>query len=160
MASAITNPKHHSRIEQWIERRQRWQALLEGGLAQELAQRREELRPEMETRLKHLEGCLGKLLDGQRSIIESYYYRRDSIDKVADAQWNQRDEAPRLGAPLERGWLRLKSAARSMNSASSAARWARRTSASCIPQANRNPVPCLSGNPIERRRSNQQRTTP
>src|SRR6185503_2943056 len=28
---------------------------------------------------------------------------------VVDAQWNQRDEAPRLGAPLEPGWLRLKS---------------------------------------------------
>jgi RNA polymerase sigma-70 factor, ECF subfamily len=73
-----------NKTKQWIERRQRWQALLEGGLAQELAQRREELRPEMETRLKHLEGCLGKLPDGQRSIIESYYYRRDSIDKVAE----------------------------------------------------------------------------
>jgi RNA polymerase sigma-70 factor (ECF subfamily) len=73
-----------NKTKQWIERRQRWQALLEGGLAQELAQRREELRPEMETRLKHLEGCLGKLPDGQLSIIESYYYRRDSIDKVAE----------------------------------------------------------------------------
>ena len=73
-----------NKTKQWIERRQRWQALLEGGLAQELAQRREELRPEMETRLKHLEGCLGKLPDGQRSIIENYYYRRDSIDKVAE----------------------------------------------------------------------------
>ena len=31
------------------------------------------------------------------------------LDRVVDAQWNQRDEAPRLGAPLEPGWLRLKS---------------------------------------------------
>ena len=31
------------------------------------------------------------------------------LNQVADAQWNQRDEAPRLGAPLEPGWLRLKS---------------------------------------------------
>ena len=50
-----------NKTKQWIERRQRWQALLEGGLAEELAQRREELRPEIETRLKHLEGCLSKL---------------------------------------------------------------------------------------------------
>src|SRR4051812_28351936 len=31
------------------------------------------------------------------------------LDRVVDAQWNQRDDAPRLGAPLEPGWLRLKS---------------------------------------------------
>ena len=34
-----------NKTKQWIERRQRWQALLEHGLAEELAQRREELRP-------------------------------------------------------------------------------------------------------------------
>src|SRR5215212_6935152 len=49
-----------NKTKQWIERRQRWQALLQGGLAEDLAQRREELRPELETRLRHLEGCLSK----------------------------------------------------------------------------------------------------
>src|SRR5205823_13305765 len=29
------------------------------------------------------------------------------LNRVVDAQWNQRDEMPRLGAPLEPGWLRL-----------------------------------------------------
>src|SRR3954462_4084424 len=52
-----------NKTKQWIERRQRWQALLENGLAEEMAQRREELRPEIEARLKHLEGCLNKLPD-------------------------------------------------------------------------------------------------
>src|SRR6186713_3143202 len=37
-----------NKARQWIERRQRWQTLLAGGLADELAQRREELRPELE----------------------------------------------------------------------------------------------------------------
>jgi RNA polymerase sigma factor (sigma-70 family) len=50
-----------NKARQWIERRQRWQALLENGLAEELASRREELKPELERRLAHLEGCLGKL---------------------------------------------------------------------------------------------------
>ena len=59
-----------NKARQWIERRQRWQALLEGGLAEELAQRREKLRPELECRLKHLEGCLGKLPEDQRSLVE------------------------------------------------------------------------------------------
>lgn len=31
------------------------------------------------------------------------------LNRVADAQWEQRGETPRLGAPLEPGWLRLKS---------------------------------------------------
>src|SRR4026207_2061844 len=59
-----------NKTKQWIEGRRRWQALLEGGLADELAQRREELRPEIETRLKHLEGCFNKLPAEQRSIVE------------------------------------------------------------------------------------------
>src|SRR6186713_1651928 len=50
-----------NKARQWIERRQRWQALLQSGLAEELMQRREALRPEIEVRLRHLESCLGKL---------------------------------------------------------------------------------------------------
>jgi len=73
-----------NKAKQWIERRQRWQALLENGLAEELAQRREELRPEMETRLRHLEGCLGKLAEEQRSLVEGYYHRRDGIERLAE----------------------------------------------------------------------------
>ena len=73
-----------NKARQWIERRQRWQALLEGGLAEELAQRREELRPELEAQLSHLEGCLDKLSAGQREIVEGYYYRHDGIEKLAE----------------------------------------------------------------------------
>ena len=72
-----------NKTKQWIERRQRWQALLEGGLVEELAQRREELRPELELRLKHVEGCLNKLPEEQRSLLEGYYFRRDTIEKLA-----------------------------------------------------------------------------
>ena len=74
-----------NKARQWMERRQRWQALLQGGLAEELAQRREELRPELEIRLKHLEGCIGKLPEDQRSIVEDYYYHRSGIEKVAES---------------------------------------------------------------------------
>lgn len=72
-----------NKTRQWVERHQRWQALLEGGLVEELAQRREEMRTEFDLRLKHLESCLNKLPEGQRSLIEGYYYRRDSIEKLA-----------------------------------------------------------------------------
>src|SRR6478736_6941735 len=64
-----------NKTKQWLERRQRWQALLEGGLAEELAQRREELRPALDLRLRHLEVCLGKLPVEQSSLVEGYYYR-------------------------------------------------------------------------------------
>jgi len=74
-----------NKARQWIERRQRWQALLEGGLAEELAQRRETLRPELEVRLRHLEGCLNKLPEEQRSLVEGYYYRRDAVETLAAA---------------------------------------------------------------------------
>ena len=72
-----------NKARQWIERRQRWQALLERGLAEELAQRREELWPELDCRLKHLEGCLGKLPEDQRSLVEGYYYHRTSIEELS-----------------------------------------------------------------------------
>lgn len=73
-----------NKARQWIERRRRWQALLEGGLAEELIQRREALRPELEVRLKHLDGCLGKLPDDQRSLIEGYYYHRTGIERLSE----------------------------------------------------------------------------
>jgi RNA polymerase sigma-70 factor, ECF subfamily len=73
-----------NKARQWMERRQRWQTLLEGGVAEELAQRREELRPELEVRLKHLEGCLGKLPGDQRSMVEGYYYHRTAIGQLAE----------------------------------------------------------------------------
>ncbi len=73
-----------NKARQWIERRQRWQVLLDKGLAEELAQRRQELQPEFEVRLKHLETCLGKLPPNQRSLIRSYYYERTDIEAMAD----------------------------------------------------------------------------
>jgi RNA polymerase sigma-70 factor (ECF subfamily) len=73
-----------NKARQWIERRQRWQALLEHGLAEELARRREELQPELERRLRHLESCLGDLPPSQRSLVEAYYYERTDIDSLAD----------------------------------------------------------------------------
>lgn len=72
-----------NKARQWVERRQRWQALLDHGLAEELAQRRQELQPEFERRLRHLETCLEKLPAAHRSLIQSYYYDRADIDSVA-----------------------------------------------------------------------------
>jgi RNA polymerase sigma-70 factor (ECF subfamily) len=80
-----------NKARQWIERRQRWKALLDHGLAEDLEQRRQELQPEFELRLKHVEGCLGKLPEGQRWLVEGYYYERASIETLA--QRSRRSEA-------------------------------------------------------------------
>ncbi|HEY6227283.1 MAG TPA: sigma-70 family RNA polymerase sigma factor [Verrucomicrobiae bacterium] len=73
-----------NKARQWIERKQRWQALLENGLAEELIQRREALKPEIEIRLKHLENCLGKLPKDQRELVEGYYYHRTGIEPLSE----------------------------------------------------------------------------
>src|SRR4051812_15710293 len=73
-----------NKAKQWIERRQRWQALLERGVADELARRREELRPELEVRLRHLETCVGNLPADQRSLVEGYYYGRKGVEELAE----------------------------------------------------------------------------
>jgi RNA polymerase sigma-70 factor (ECF subfamily) len=73
-----------NKARQWIERRQRWQALLDKGLAEELALRRQELHAEFERRLRHLEHCLGRLPSTQRSLVEAYYYERVSAESIAE----------------------------------------------------------------------------
>ena len=73
-----------NKARQWIERRQRWQALLDHGLVEELARRRQELQPDFELRLTRLEGCLRKLPEGQRSLVEGYYYERAGIETLAE----------------------------------------------------------------------------
>jgi RNA polymerase sigma-70 factor (ECF subfamily) len=73
-----------NKTRQWIERRQRWQALLDRGLAEELAQRRQELQPELERRLRHLESCVEKLPQTHRSLVEAYYYDRTGVESLAE----------------------------------------------------------------------------
>ena len=71
-------------VKQWLVRRQRWQSVLNGELVEQLAIRREELRPQFEQRLRHLDICLDKLPLQQRTIIDSYYFHRRSVETVAD----------------------------------------------------------------------------
>jgi RNA polymerase sigma-70 factor (ECF subfamily) len=72
-----------NKARQWIERRQRWKALLDSGLAEDLALRHEQLRPELEARLGRLESCLRKLPERERSLVEGFYYRREDIAQLA-----------------------------------------------------------------------------
>ena len=73
-----------NKARQWIERRQHWQALLEHGLGEELAQRRQELQPEFESRLRHLEACLGRLPQEQRSLIRGSTTSEQVFETLAE----------------------------------------------------------------------------
>lgn len=72
-----------NKTKQWLERRQRWQALLEKGLAEEILARREAIRPDLEAKLSHLEACVAALPAEKRALIEGYYYRRVAIEELA-----------------------------------------------------------------------------
>jgi DNA-directed RNA polymerase specialized sigma24 family protein len=56
---------------------------LDDGLAEQLVQRREELLPELDQKLKHLEDCLDKLPGHHKALVEGYYHRRDGIEQLA-----------------------------------------------------------------------------
>ena len=68
---------------QWMTRRKRWKTLLDGGLAEELALRREQLKPEFDDRLTHLEHCLKKLPERQSYLVEGYYFQKSSVETIA-----------------------------------------------------------------------------
>jgi RNA polymerase sigma-70 factor (ECF subfamily) len=70
-------------VKQWAARRQKWRSLLDQGLAEQLASRREELRPQFESRMKHLDACLEKLPPEQRGIVQSYYFQRQTVETIA-----------------------------------------------------------------------------
>jgi RNA polymerase sigma-70 factor (ECF subfamily) len=72
-----------NKTRQWMERRQKWQILLAKGLAEELARRRDELAPELERRLVHLERCVAKLPEEHRAVVKGFYYRRLGIEALA-----------------------------------------------------------------------------
>jgi RNA polymerase sigma-70 factor (ECF subfamily) len=68
---------------QWMARRRRWKALLDGGLAEELALRRKQLRPEFDARLLHLAHCLQKLPEKQRALVDGYYFQQSDVETLA-----------------------------------------------------------------------------
>lgn len=68
---------------QWMARRQRWKALLDGGLAEELALRREQLRPEFDARLQKLDHCLENLPEKHRFLVDGYYFKQSSVETIA-----------------------------------------------------------------------------
>jgi RNA polymerase sigma-70 factor (ECF subfamily) len=70
---------------QYLRGDQRWGALLDDALVEDLTSRREALGDEMERRFAHLNECLRKLPADQRETVESYYYRRTPVEELAAA---------------------------------------------------------------------------
>lgn len=69
---------------QWMDRRRRWRTMLETGLAEELATRREQLQPEFGERLSHLNHCLGKLPPDHRELVDGYYFQQTDVVTLAE----------------------------------------------------------------------------
>ncbi|MCU0982279.1 MAG: sigma-70 family RNA polymerase sigma factor [Pirellulaceae bacterium] len=70
-------------VKEFLRRSRKWQALLEGDLADELVRRRESLTADLDRRLAFLAGCLDKLPSHQRAVVEGYYYERHSVESLA-----------------------------------------------------------------------------
>lgn len=71
--------------KKWLERQRRWRVILDVHLADELVARRQELLPDFDRRLRHLDECLGKLPSSQRAIVDAYYMQHLDIERVAEA---------------------------------------------------------------------------
>jgi RNA polymerase sigma-70 factor, ECF subfamily len=69
--------------KRWLARKQRWQGVIDADLADRIVDRRAELAPMLDARLRHLDACLAKLPHEQRLMIDSYYFEGRSIDAVA-----------------------------------------------------------------------------
>ncbi len=72
-------------VKEFLRRNRKWHALLDDDLACQLLARREAMAAEMDRRFVHLAGCLEKLSPQQRSLIEGYYYQRQSVEDLAAA---------------------------------------------------------------------------
>ncbi len=69
--------------KQWMARQRRWKAFLDVNLAEELLRRRNEMLPDMEARIRHLQECMDKLPEDQRDIIDGYYFRKAGIEMIS-----------------------------------------------------------------------------
>lgn len=70
-------------VKQWASGRRKWRTLLENGLAETIAARREALLPEMNQRMEQLHHCLDKLPPLQRQVVQQYYFQRQNIETIA-----------------------------------------------------------------------------
>lgn len=70
--------------KQWLARQRRWAAILREDIAMELIRRREVTESQIDSRLRHLENCVGKLSSAQRSLIDGYYSRRVGASRLAE----------------------------------------------------------------------------
>ena len=68
---------------QYARKRQRWPALLDAELVEQLVQRRGELAACLDRRREYLSECLARLSVDQRRIVERYYYERMSVEVIA-----------------------------------------------------------------------------
>ncbi len=70
-------------MKAFLRRQSKWHALLEGDLADVLAQRRESMMPQLDRKLLHLTNCLKKLPQPQGELISGYYFHRKTVEELS-----------------------------------------------------------------------------
>jgi RNA polymerase sigma-70 factor (ECF subfamily) len=62
----------------------RWRSFMDDDVAEALLSRRERIQGRLDRRRELLQHCLGELSGEHRTLIQSYYYRRDSVQAMAE----------------------------------------------------------------------------
>jgi RNA polymerase sigma-70 factor (ECF subfamily) len=66
----------------WLKKSARWRAFADEGLADMLWRRRAEL--DVDRRLAYLAGCVEKLPDEQRQLVQRYYLQNKTVEQLAE----------------------------------------------------------------------------
>jgi RNA polymerase sigma-70 factor (ECF subfamily) len=69
--------------KRWLARKRRWPGVIADDLSDRIADRRAELLPTLDSRIRHLDACLAKLPADQMLLIDRYYFQQRSVDAVA-----------------------------------------------------------------------------
>jgi RNA polymerase sigma-70 factor (ECF subfamily) len=69
--------------KQWLARQRRWASILRDDFATQLIRRRDAIESQIDSRLRHLENCFGKLPPAQRLLVDGYYARRAGVERLA-----------------------------------------------------------------------------
>lgn len=70
--------------KEYLRKEARWRRFLDDEVIEMLALRRNEMSKELDERRIHLRECLRKLPDGQKSIVEGYYFKDHSVEELAE----------------------------------------------------------------------------
>jgi RNA polymerase sigma-70 factor (ECF subfamily) len=70
-------------VQAHLRRTQRWRAMLDDTLVEQLAEEREAMQEEAERRFAHLDHCLDLLPQDQREVVRLYYHEQMKLPEIS-----------------------------------------------------------------------------